>query len=221
MIVLRSDQALDEEVRRELDEDAHVDRGTIGISVANRIVVLTGTAHSYAEKIAAQRAAHRVPGVLDVVNEIVVVAGDAADRSDGEIAAAVRHTLQWNVRVPDERITSTVSGGTVTLGGTVTALREREDAEEAVRALRGVRGVVDNIVVEPRHVDLRKVRSAIETALARQAEHEARRIDVSIEHGVVTLTGTVDSSAEKRAVMGIVSHLPGVLAVCDRLVLPG
>lgn len=220
MIVLRSDQALEDEVRAELEEESHVDDATIGISVANRIVVLTGTARSYAERIAAQRAAHRVPGVLDVVNEVVVVASDAADRSDAEIAAAVRHSLQWDVRVPDERITSTVSGGTVTLAGTVTTLREREDAEEAVRALRGVRGVVDNIVVEPRHVDPRKVRSAIETALARQAEHEARRIDVSVEHGVVTLTGSVDSFAEKRAVMGVVSHLPGVLAVCDRLVLP-
>lgn len=220
MIVLRSDQALEDEIRHELEGDGHVDDATIGISVANRIVVLTGTVRSYAERIAAQRAAHRVPGVLDVVNELVVVAVDAAERTDAEIAAAVRHTLQWDVRVPDERITSTVSGGTVTLGGTVAALREREDAEEAVRALRGVRGVVDNIVVEPRHVDLRKIRSAIESALARQAEHEARRIEVRVEHGVVTLTGTVDSFAEKRAVMGIVSHLPGVLAVRDRLVLP-
>ena len=52
------------------------------------------------------------------------------------------------------------------------------------------------------------------------AQHEARRIEVSVENGVVTLTGPVDSFAEKRAVMGVVSHLPGVLAVCDRLMLP-
>lgn len=220
MIVLRSDEALEEEVHHELEWDSTVDAATVRVAVANRIVVLTGTSRSYAEKVAAQRAAHRVPGVLDVVNDLVVLATEAAERSDAEIAAAVRHALQWDVRVPDERIASTVSGGTVTLEGTVTVLREREDAEEAVRALRGVRGVVNNVVVEPRRLDPKKVRSAIEAALARQAQHEARRIEVSVENGVVTLTGPVDSFAEKRAVMGVVSHLPGVLAVCDRLMLP-
>ena len=220
MIVLRSDEALEQEVRDELAWDSHVEPATIEVAVDNRIVVLRGTSGSYAEKVAAQRAAHRVPGVLDVVNDLVVLGPDASDRSDAEIAAAVRHALQWDVRVPDERIISTVSDGTVTLEGSVMVLREREDAEDAVRALRGVRGVVNNLLVTPRRLDPRKVRSAIEAALARQAQHEARRIEVHVENGVVTLAGPVESFAEKRAVLGVVSHLPGVLAVCDRLVLP-
>ncbi|MCC6765678.1 MAG: BON domain-containing protein [Deltaproteobacteria bacterium] len=219
MIVLRSDEALAEEVRRELAWDSQVNAVSVHVAVANRIVALTGTVRSYAEKVAAQRAAHRVPGVLDVVNDVTVLAR-ADERSDAEIAAAVRHALQWDVRVPDERITSTVSGGSVTLGGTVELLREREDAEEAVRALRGVRNVVNDLVVAPRRIDSRKVRSAIEDALARQAHHDTRRIAVAVENGVVTLSGPVDSFAEKRAVMGVVGHLPGVVAVCDRLMLP-
>lgn len=220
MIVLRSDEALAEEVRRELEWDSHVDATTVQVGVVNRVVALTGTVRSYAEKVAAQRAAHRVPGVLDVVNDVTVAAAAGVEPSDAEIAAAVRHALQWDVRVPDQRITSTVSDGTVTLEGTVDLLREREDSEEAVRALRGVRDVVNDLVVAPRRIDPRRVRAAIEDALARQAHHEARRIAVVVENGVVTLSGPVDSFAEKRAVMGIVSHLPGVVAVCDRLMLP-
>jgi osmotically-inducible protein OsmY len=220
MIVLRSDETLAAEVRRELEWDSQVDAAAVHVAIANRIVALTGAVRSYAEKIAAQRAAHQVPGVLDVVNDLTVLASARAERDDAEIAAAVRHALQWDVRVPDQRITSTVSDGSVTLGGTVDVLRERDDAEEAVRALRGVRDVVNHIAVAPRRVDSRKVRSAIEDALARQAHHEARRIAVSVENGIVTLSGPVDSFTEKRAVMGIVSHLPGVVAVCDRLMLP-
>jgi osmotically-inducible protein OsmY len=164
-------------------------------------------------------AAHRVPGVLDVVDEIVVVPEPGRERSDADLAAAVRHTLQWDVHVPDARVQSTVSGGWVTLEGEVDVLREREDAERAVGALLGVRGVHNRLAVAVRPVDVAGVRTAIERALARLAHHEANRITVTVEDGIVTLAGTVDSAAERRAVLGVATHLPGIRAVHDRLTL--
>jgi osmotically-inducible protein OsmY len=220
MIAPRSDDAIRNEVTRELEWDSHVDARTIQVGVSNRIVSLTGVAATYAEKIAAQRAAHRVPGVLDVVNDVVVAAAPGLERSDTELAAAIRHALQWDVRVPDERIGSTVSSGYVTLEGTVALLRERADAEQAVRSLRGVRGLTNNITVERRPIEPPKIRAAIEGALARHARHEANRIEVTVANGLVTLTGPVDSFAEKEAILGLVGHRPGVHAVRDRLMLP-
>ncbi len=220
MIVLRSDEALRQDVTRELEWDSRVDADTIHVTVANRIVSLTGTAASHAGKVAAHKAAHRVLGVLDVVNDVVVAPGPRLGRSDEEIAAAVRHALQWDVCVHDERISSTVSSGFVTLEGTVDRLREREEAERVVRTLAGVRGIYNRLEVEKHHVAPAKVKAAIEEALARHARHEAGRIEVAVEDGIVSLTGPVDSFAEKRAVLGLVSHLPGVHAVRDRLMLP-
>jgi osmotically-inducible protein OsmY len=220
MIVLRSDEAICDEVLRELEWDSRVDATSIAVDVANRIVTLTGTAPSYADKIAAQRAAHRVPGVLDVVNDLVVPRPQGIERTDAALAAAIRHALQWDVRVPDERIGSTVSQGDVSLEGTVTRLRERDDAEKAVRSLRGVRSVTNRITVERHAVEPGKIRLAIEGALARHARHESNRIEVAVEDGVVTLTGPVDSFAEKHAILGLVGHLPGVHAVRDQLMLP-
>lgn len=86
--------------------------------------------------------------------------------------------------------------------------------------LRGVRGVHNRIRVEGKRVAAATVRSAIEAALTRHARHEASHVRVSVDDGIVTLTGPVDSFAEKRAVMGLVSHLPGVRMVRDRLVVP-
>jgi osmotically-inducible protein OsmY len=220
MIAPRSDDALRDEVTRELEWDSRVGPDGIHVAVTNRVVALTGTVESYAAKVAAQRAAHRVPGVLDVVNDLVVREAHAIERSDADLAAAIRHALQWDVRVPDERIGSTVSLGHVTLEGTVTRMREREDAEEVVRSLHGVRSLANHISVERRPVEPAKVRAAIEGALARHARHEANRIEVTVENGIVTLTGPVDSFAEKQAVIGLVGHLAGVHAVRDRLMLP-
>jgi osmotically-inducible protein OsmY len=124
---------------------------------------------------------------------------------------------EWDVYVSDERITSTVTDIWVTLEGTVDLLREREDAERAVRRLAGVRGVHNKIAVVARQVDPAAVRTAIEGALARHAKHEARHIAVTVEDGIVTLSGRVGSWAEKRAVLGLVSHTPCVRAVNDHL----
>jgi osmotically-inducible protein OsmY len=216
-MVVRSDESIHQNVLRELHWDSRVDDTEVGVEVDQGVVTLTGTVESYAKKLAAQAAAHRVRGVLDVANDIRVKVPGSPGRTDTEIAQAVRHTLVWDVLVPDTRITSTVADGWVTLAGSVDWLREREDAERAVRHLHGVHGVQNTLVVRPPTVQPERVREVIEDALERGAAHEAKHIQVRVSDGVVTLTGHVRSYAEKRAVMGAVSHAPGVHTVQDHL----
>ena len=213
----RQDSRIQSEVMRELRWDTRVENQEIGVVVANGIVTLTGLADSYAKKLAAQEAAHKVAGVLDVANEIQVRIPGTMARGDPEIAKAVRSALEWDVWVPDERITSTVSNGWVTLEGEVGILRERADAERAIRRLFGVRGVTNKIEVSPRTVAAEDLREAIEQALERRAEREARRIKVEVRGDQVTLSGRVRCWAEKRAILGIVNHSPGVRAVHENL----
>jgi osmotically-inducible protein OsmY len=77
--------------------------------------------------------------------------------------------------------------------------------------------VTNKLVVRPPQVKAERVREVIEDALERSAEHEVKRIQVQVSDGAVTLTGRVRSYAEKRAVMGAVSHAPGVHTVNDHL----
>jgi osmotically-inducible protein OsmY len=139
-------------------------------------------------------------------------------RSDTEIARAVRDALEWSTYIPHEKILTTVSDGWVTLEGAVTFWGEKEEAERVVRRLQSVRGVTNNITVSwtPR-TDTAALRAEIEAALERQAEREARAIKVDVHDGIVSLTGTVRSWREKRAVLGTVAHAPGVRSVEDRL----
>ncbi|CAN0625472.1 protein of unknown function [Burkholderia multivorans] len=56
-----------------------------------------------------------------------------------------------------------------------------------------------------------------EGGAARRAQRESSAISVEAAEGVVTLTGTVDSLAEKRAACGAAWLVKGVREVIDRL----
>jgi osmotically-inducible protein OsmY len=212
-----SDSDLQQAVLRELKWSTRVDNTEVGVTVERGVVTLTGTVESYAKKVAAQEAAHRVFGVLDVANDLQVRVPGNLGRTDAEIAQAVRNALEWDVWVDDKRIKSTVSNGFVTLEGDVSLLRERDDVECTIHRLAGVRGVLNRIRVKPVIARAEDVQAAIEEALERRAEREAHRIKVELHDGEVKLSGAVHSWAEKRAILGVVSHAPGVRAVHENL----
>ena len=124
----KSDNEIKSQVLRELKWDSRIGWSEIGVEVMEGVVTLKGVVSSYAQKLAAQEAAHRINGVLDVANEVEVKPEGLFVRSDAEIALAVRHVLEWDALVPDERIKSTVSAGWVTLEGNVDFWQQREDA---------------------------------------------------------------------------------------------
>jgi osmotically-inducible protein OsmY len=216
--MVKSDSQIQQDVLRELKWDTRVEETDVGVEVDKGVVTLTGTVGNDAKRLAAQQAAHRVAGVLDVANDIKVHIPGTLTRTDTEIAQAVRTAIEWSAYVPHERIQSTVVDGWVTLEGEVTFWGQREEAGRVVRRLQSVRGVTNNIKVTwtPR-VDPDALRQEIEEALERQAEREARAIKVEVHDGTVRLTGTVRSWREKRAAVGAISHAPGVRSVDDNL----
>jgi len=213
----RSDRQLQQDVLRELENDTRASVTEIGVQVTDGVVTLTGIVDSWAKKAAAQEAAHRVIGVLDVANDIHVRRTAHAGRTDTDIAGAVRRALEWDAFVPDGRIESTVSDGVVTLAGVVDHIPQREDAERAVRSLEGVVGVVNQIQVVPPPADVTTLHRNIEEALERRAAREARGIRVSVAGDVVTLEGRVRSWAEKRSVVGAATGTPGVRHIVDEI----
>ncbi|HEY7786312.1 MAG TPA: BON domain-containing protein [Pyrinomonadaceae bacterium] len=213
----KTDSEIKQQVLRELKWDSRIGWSHIGVEVTEGVVTLTGVVSSYAQKLAAQEAAHRIKGVLDVANDVEVKPAGLFVRSDAEIALAVRNALEWDALVPDERIKSTVSDGWVTLHGDVDFWQQREDAELSVLRLEGVIGVTNEITVAPKPVDANELREEIEYALERRADREAERLRIEVHDGAVDLFGRVHSWQEKRAVVGSISHAPGVSEVRDHL----
>lgn len=217
MLERRNDKDLKQRILNELKWDSRVDWASVQVQVTDGVVTLTGVVPTYAQKIAAQLAAHRVTGVLDVANDVVVKPNDHFARIDTDIAAAVRNALEWDALVPNELIQSTVSDGWVTLDGEVDYLRERSDAEKAIRRLSGVVGVTNNITIRKQKIDVRQLRDEIESALERRATRQAERLRIEVNDGAVELWGRVHSWQEKRAVIGSVAHAPGLKQLRDHL----
>lgn len=212
----KTDAQIQHDVLSELRWDSRVDETDVGVTVHGGIVTLTGTVASYAKKLAAKEAAHRVIGARDVANDLeVAMPGDAP--TDTDIAAAVRNALVWDTCVPHAKIRSTVTAGIVALEGVVDYTSQREDATRAIRNLAGVRGVRNEIVVFQPQVAPYALRESIQAALERQVQREAQRIQLDVVDGKVTVTGAVRSRAEHDAVIGAAWGTRGVQIVIDQL----
>jgi osmotically-inducible protein OsmY len=142
-----SDVRIREGVLQELLWNTQIGGTKIGVAVEHGVVTLMGVVDSFTESWFAQEAAHDVPGVLGVANDLRIRMGKRWLPTNTEIARAARKALELNLPGSGERLRVTVSEGKVTLEGSVDSLRERENAEEAVRRIRGVRGVKNRIAI--------------------------------------------------------------------------
>ncbi|CAJ93116.1 BON domain-containing protein [Cupriavidus necator] len=211
---MKTDHQIQKDVTEELDWDPAIDAASIGVEVHEGIVTLDGHLSSYAEKLAAERAAERISGVRAVVVKLDVHPPGAF--LDEAIAEAARGALQWHVHVPSDVIKVRVERGWVTLSGNVDWGYQKKLAERTVSQLRGVIGVVNNIRMNEKTAPP-DVEKRIEEALLRHAVREAHHISVKVKNGTATLSGHVDSLADRRAAIGAVWSAPGISAVIDQL----
>ena len=97
-----TDKYLRQTIVDELEFEPSVDAANIGVAVENGVVTLTGHVGSYAEKVAAERAAERVKGVRAIAENIEVRYPGHKQTADDEIAARALAILGWNVQVPKD-----------------------------------------------------------------------------------------------------------------------
>jgi len=123
--------------------------------------------------------------------------------------------------------------GLVTLLGTVSDHRTRDHAVLVARSTSGVKDVVDLLVVgtapttattgtetqDARLLDSDPaIASQVRMLLAIDPDVEPPRVGVSVDHGIVDLTGTVDPIAHDRA-LEIARSVQGVRRIDDHLTL--
>jgi osmotically-inducible protein OsmY len=211
-----TDVRLRDAIIRQLDWEPEVDDSAVGVSAKDGMVTLTGFIDSYAGKLAAERAVKRVRGVRAVANDIVVRV--KVDRTDADIAADAVRALKLRPGIP-ESVQAVVHNGHVSLTGKVEWLVQRERAEDVVRHIRSVRGVQNYIEVSPQTTQ-RDVRRRIVQALHRNADLDARHIDVAIgDDDAVILTGTVRSWSQRDAAERAAGSAPGIRRLDNRIIV--
>ena len=176
---MKTDSEIRDDVIYELQWDSQLtDPDAIGVAVQDGAVTLTGRVPSYAEKLAAARAAERVYGVKAVANDLEVRLS-GGPRDDSDIAKAIAHILEWNVQIPEGKVHARVENGWVTLAGEVDYDYQKREVERMVNHVRGVAGVQNFIIVRP-PASPEAVEAAIEQAFRREAEVDARHVKVEV-----------------------------------------
>lgn len=213
---MKSDVKIREDVQEELAWQPNLKETEIGVIVDNGIVTLTGVVDHYMKKLDAENAAKSVKGVKAVADDIEVRYKGSNIKNDTDIAKAAVNALKWNSSVPDEKVIPKVENGYVYLTGKVNWGYQKSSAERAVEGLQGVKNVFNNIEIESK-IEPSDIKNRIQKAYERSAQLEAKNIIVSVDGNTVTLSGTVDSVAEKEEAKRAAFLAPGVNKVINNI----
>lgn len=215
---MKSDRQLQQDVMDELKWEPSVHAAQIGVEVKDGVVTLDGEVSSYPEKWNAETAALRVAGVKAVAVNMKVKLSALGLRTDADIAQSAKNVLSWSTSVPKDTVKVKVEGGWIVLSGDVEWQYQRQDAAQALRHLPGVSGISNQIAIKPL-LAASSVKADIEAALKRRAAAETRAIGVAVNGAEVTLTGSVQSWAERDLATRAAWGSAGVRQVVDKMTL--
>jgi len=139
-------------------------------------------------------------------------------KSDAEIAADVLASLAWDPRVDETEISVRSNNGVVALTGNVSTYARKFAAAQDARRVEGVKDIVNEINVKPEitRSDY-DIADDVKAALTWDTRVDPKEVSVGVRGGVVTLSGKVDSFAEKRAAEEDTWWTPGVVDVDNDL----
>jgi osmotically-inducible protein OsmY len=204
------------DVQEELEWERELDASHVAVTAVDGAVTLSGHVRSYYEKTRAVSVTERVSGVRAVADELEVRLAEEDVRDDTDLAESIAHLLSWHASLASEQLQARVEDGVVTLTGSVDWDVQSQEAERLVKRLVGVRSV-ENLISLRHRAGETEVEKAIGDALTRRAALDARRINVSVEGSVATLTGRVRSLEEERLARRAAMSAPGITDVEDRL----
>lgn len=137
--------------------------------------------------------------------------------SDDGITAAVERQLVRDHLTPVFGIEVTTTDGIVELSGTVDNLLAKTRATRLAEVVKGVRSVSNRIKVEADPVEDAKLADNVTSALLYDPVAESYEIKVAADNGKITLTGAVESWAEKQIAEQVAASVRGVAAIDNQI----
>jgi len=192
-----SDKEITAVVEDEFYLDPVVPLNDIDVQTTEGIVQLGGQVDNLLAKERAVRIAETVRGVRSVVDQILVE--PFWKLTDRDVEKDAQEALLRDAATDSWEIVVEVEDKVATLTGSVDSLQEKKLAGTVVKGVKGVRGVENRIGVEyPEERSDTEILADVEEKLRWDVLVDHALVVVDVEDGVVKLSGTVGSAAEKR-----------------------
>ncbi len=241
-----SDEKIANAIRDSFIFDPRVFSFSPDVTVRAGGVTLRGTVDNILAKRAAERDARNTVGVNYVINLLKVRTPES--RSEEDIENSIIAALARDPDTESYEISVDVDNGRAILTGSVDSNFEKAEAEKTAAGIVGVKEVRNRITVwdldsdflaypddaygsyapyqftgisrERPSLDDRQVRNDVEDELFWSWQVDSDDVDVAVEDGTVTLTGTVETRRARRAAEDL-AYDAGAFVVENRLRIEG
>ncbi|MFP4013856.1 MAG: BON domain-containing protein [Chitinispirillaceae bacterium] len=211
-------EELEHRILEQLHWDARLENADVHAEVADGKVVLRGIVSSLAQLRAAELSVWSVQGVASVDNRLRILHG--TEKEDEEIEAALSSRLKDDREIDESAIQFTVEEGLITLFGSVDAYWKKERVEEIASHTSGTVLVENKLEVVPTSSpDDRRIAEDVRLALERMNAADTRHVTVTVNNGVVTLTGKVPHWNSYNSAEYAARHTRGVSDVRNELLM--
>ncbi|MDI6828072.1 MAG: BON domain-containing protein [Armatimonadota bacterium] len=187
------------------------------VEVKNGVVTIVGKVADLQTKQKILNFSKRTLGVRQIVDQVSVV--PLQKQTDEQILKEIISVLRSSLNKEEmAAISVQVKNGIVTLSGTLTNSYSKQTAGLASSFIAGVVDVRNNIIVRPKVIRTdAEILADVRDRFRKNVFVANQKIDISVEKGIVTLTGTVDSFAQVEQAEAIARFTPGVIDVQNLL----
>jgi osmotically-inducible protein OsmY len=143
-----------------------------------------------------------------------------AMKTDQQLQQSVIDELTWDPSVHASQIGVIVKDGVVTLDGEVSSFAEKWGAERAAQRVTGVQALAVGLQVKLSALGKRSdsdIARSAQTALHWCSSCPSESIQLMVEDGWITLTGSVEWHYQKQAAADALRYLIGVTGVSDQI----
>lgn len=216
-----SEEKMKKDVIDELYWDPRVDASEVKVEIDGGKVTLNGTVPTYTSITAATEDAWNIEGVHAVINKIEVeIPTTEKVPTDDELQTNIETSFILSNDIDSSDIDVSVKAGVATLKGSVDAYWKKLKAEDIASSLSGIIAIINKLAIVPTEDYIDKdIADDIMDAITRNINVDAEAVDVRVEDGVVSLSGTVEDWNAYEAAMDAAKFTPGVINIDDNLII--
>jgi osmotically-inducible protein OsmY len=213
----------DEEIKKNIVDqlywNSRVNIADVKVEVIEGKVTLTGNVHSNSAKATATECSWLVSGVQEVHNNLKIVFKKGVEPvTDKDITFAIEQMLLWNADIVSTNIKVSVEHGLVTLSGTVPTFWEKMRAEQVASKMSTITTIRNLLSVVPtKKFEDQKIAEHIVSDLRQNSFTNPDAIDVKVEDGIVSISGSVPNRHTMMAVYNTAECTNGVTNVINKL----